>query len=203
VLLATVGAVYIPPLEILPAVADHVTVVLLVPCTVAANCCVFPEVRLVLVGDTLTLTDVDGVEAVTDTVALAFFVGSAALVPVTVTFVLLLTEGAVNNPPLDMEPAVADHVTAVLLVPCTAAANCCVLLDATVALVGEIVRLTLLVVPAPITMCTCSLAVAPWESITLTQKYLVIATAGVPARAPVIPFRARPPGSAPSITRNL
>src|SRR5947209_4563767 len=183
----------------LPAVADHVTVVLLAPCTAAANCCVCPEVRLAVVGDTVTLM---GEDAVTDTVALAFLVVSAALVAVTVTFVLLLTEGAVNRPALDMEPAVADHVTTVLVVPCTAATNCWVLLDATVALVGETVKLTL-VVAAPITMCTCNLAVAPCESVTLTQKYLVIATAGVPATAPVVPFRARPPGSVPSITLNL
>jgi hypothetical protein len=124
-LLVTVGAVYIPPLDMLPALADHETAVLLVPCTVAANCCVFPDVRLELVGDTVTVMDVDGVDAVTDTVALAFLVVSAALVAVTVTFVLLLTVGAVKNPLLEMDPAVVDHVTPVLLVPCTAAANCC------------------------------------------------------------------------------
>jgi len=148
-LLVTVGAVYIPLLEMLPVVADHITVVLLVPCTVAPNCCVFPEARLELVGEILTLTAVD---VVTDTVELAFLVVSAALVAVTVTFVLLLTVGAVNNPLLEIEPAVADHVTVVLLVSCTTAANCCVLPDDTVALVGEIAKLMLLVAAAAITI---------------------------------------------------
>ena len=48
----------------------------------------------------------------------------AALVAVTVTLVLLLTLGAVKSPLLEIVPAEADHVTAVLLVPCTAAENC-------------------------------------------------------------------------------
>jgi len=66
------------------------------------------------VGDTVTLT-LEG--AFTATVALAFLVVSAVLVAVTVTLLLLLTVGAVNSPPLEMEPALADHVTLVLLVP--------------------------------------------------------------------------------------
>ena len=121
VLLLTAGAVNIPALEMLPAVADQVTVVLLVPCTVAANCCVLPEVRVELVGETVRLI---GVAAVTETIALAFLVISAALVAVIVTLVLLLTLGAVNNPLLETVPALADHVTAVFVVPCTVAANC-------------------------------------------------------------------------------
>ena len=54
---------------------------------------------------------------VTPTVALAFLVLSAMLVAVTVTFVLLLTDGAVNMPVPETVPDVADQVTAVLLVP--------------------------------------------------------------------------------------
>ena len=199
VLLLTVGAVNIPALEMLPAVADQVTVVLLVPCTVAANCCVLPEASVELVGETVTLT---AVEAVTDTVVLAFLVVSAALVAVTVAVVLLVTVGAVNNPLLEMEPALADHVTVVFVVPCTVAANCWVLPEPTVALVGEIATLILVVAAATIVICACTLAVAPWESVTLTQKYFVIATAGFPVTAPVVPFRYKPPGRAPSITRN-
>jgi len=60
----------------------------------------------------------------TATAALDFFVVSAALVAVTVTFEVVVTVGAVNIPPLETEPAVAVQVTAVLLVPCTEAANC-------------------------------------------------------------------------------
>jgi len=64
------------------------------------------------------------VGGVTATVALDFFVVLALLVAVTVTLVLLLTFGAVNMPPLETVPAVADQVTAVLLVPTTVAENC-------------------------------------------------------------------------------
>jgi hypothetical protein len=51
------------------------------------------------------------VGGVTATVALDFFVVLALLVAVTVTLVLLLTFGAVNMPPLETVPAVADQVT--------------------------------------------------------------------------------------------
>ena len=109
------GAVKKPDDEMLPALADQVTAVLLVPRTVAENCCVLPEVRVVLVGETVTLTvDPEGPTAIT---APAFLVGSAALVAVTVTLVLLETLGAVNTPPSEIVPAVADHFTVVLVVP--------------------------------------------------------------------------------------
>ncbi len=119
VLPLTVGAVNIPPLDIEPAVADQVTAVLLVPCTVAANCLLFPAVKLTLFGETETL--MPAATGLTVTVALAFFVVSAALVAVTVTAVLLDTLGAVNNPLLEIVPELADHVTAVFVVPCTVA----------------------------------------------------------------------------------
>ena len=66
----------------------------------------------------------DEVCGFTATVALDFLVVSATLVAVTVAFELLVTVGAVNMPPLETDPAEADQVTAVLLVPCTAAENC-------------------------------------------------------------------------------
>jgi hypothetical protein len=47
-----------------------------------------------------------------------------------------VTVGALNNPLLEIEPAVVDQVTP--LDPLTVAENCCVPPDATVALVGEI-----------------------------------------------------------------
>ena len=65
--------------------------------------------------------DVDGV---IETEAVNFFVGSATLVAVTLTLVLLVTVGAVNIPVLETVPAVAAQVTAVLLVPWTVAVNC-------------------------------------------------------------------------------
>ena len=65
--------------ETLPAVADQVTAVLLVPVTVAENCCVPPVRSEADVGDTEIATG-----AATVTVAEADLVVSAALVAVTV-----------------------------------------------------------------------------------------------------------------------
>ena len=62
----------------MPPVADHVTAVLLVPVTVAVNCCVPPVKREAEVG--LILTETKD----TVTVADADLVVSAALVAVTV-----------------------------------------------------------------------------------------------------------------------
>jgi hypothetical protein len=115
VVVETVGAVNAPVVDTLPAVADQLTAVLLVPWTVALNCWIPPEITVVLFGEMLTLIIVPG--GFTLTFALAFFVLSAALVAVTVTVVLLVTFGAVNKPLLEMVPAVAVHLTAVLVVP--------------------------------------------------------------------------------------
>jgi hypothetical protein len=120
-LLETVGAVNIPLLEMVPALADHVTAVLLVPCTAAANCCVLPEPTVTMAGETATLIVGDALTVIT---ALAFLVVSAMLVAVTVTLVLLVTFGAVKRPLLEMLPPVADQETAVLVVPETWVVNC-------------------------------------------------------------------------------
>jgi hypothetical protein len=141
VLLVTEGAVNMPPLETLPEVADHITAVLLVPFTAALNCCVPPDVRAALPGETTTLTVV-GAEGLTVTLALAFLVVSAALVAVTVTLVLLETAGAVNMPLQQTLPEVADHMTDVLLVPCTTALKCWVPPDVRTTLPGETTTLT-------------------------------------------------------------
>jgi len=122
VLLLTFGAVNIPALETVPAVADQVTAVLLVPWTVAENCCVFPDVRVVLDGETVMLM-VDPV-GLTPTVALAFFAVFALLVAVTVTLVLVVTVGAVKRPLVEIVPADDVQVTAVLVEPRTVALNC-------------------------------------------------------------------------------
>ena len=66
----------------MPPVADQVTAVLLVPVTVAANCCVPPVKSEAEVG--VTLTETGGGAALTVTVAAADFVGSATLVARTV-----------------------------------------------------------------------------------------------------------------------
>lgn len=121
--LETDGAVNMPVLEIDPAVVDQTTDVLLVPLTVAANCCVPPEVRLALVGFKRTemFGDAGGL---TVTVADAFAVAQARLVAVTVTEEVAETVGAVSTPVLEIEPALVDQLTPVLVEPLTAAENC-------------------------------------------------------------------------------
>jgi hypothetical protein len=69
VLLEIVGAVNKPVLEIVPAVADQVTVVFEVFCTVAPNCCVAPEATVGLEGETVTTIGGGG-----------FFTGALAMV---------------------------------------------------------------------------------------------------------------------------
>ena len=67
--------------EILPAVADQVTAVLLLPLTLAENCWLFPVCSEAAVGE--IVSDTTGA-ALTVTVAEADLVVSAALVAVTV-----------------------------------------------------------------------------------------------------------------------
>ena len=96
---------------------------------------------VVEVGETATLTL--GAVVVTDTMALALFVVSATLVARTVTVVAVVTLGAVRYPVLEIVPALADQVTAVLLASWTFAKNCWNPPDATLALVGVMEILTL------------------------------------------------------------
>lgn len=74
------GAIYRPEPETVPALADHVIAVLLLPLTVAVNCCAAPVTMLTEVG--VRLTETTGAD--TTTVALADLVASAALVVVIV-----------------------------------------------------------------------------------------------------------------------
>jgi hypothetical protein len=82
------GAVYRPAVEMVPTVAlppvmvstDHVTAVFCVPVTAAWNCCVAPAAMLADVGLIEMATLGGGVVTVTETVAFALFVVSAALV---------------------------------------------------------------------------------------------------------------------------
>ena len=162
----TVGAVKRPLLETEPADADHVTAVLLVPCTLALNCCVFPEVTLALLGDIATLM----IGGATFTTALAFLVVSAALVAVTVTFVLLLTLGAVKSPLAEIAPPVEDQVTPVFDAPVTVALNCWEPPGIRLVLNGETAIFT---VPAELfTTVICGWIVAnlPVASVALIQK---------------------------------
>jgi len=83
---------------------------------------VFPDVRVALVGETVTLmVDLVGF---TTTIALAFFEVFALLVAVTVRLVLVVTVGAVKRPLVEIVPADDVQVTAVLVEPRTVALNC-------------------------------------------------------------------------------
>jgi hypothetical protein len=124
------GAEYKPPLEIVPiaGLTDHDTLVFNEPETVAENCCVWPTPRLTVSGDTVTVTG-----GVTVTFAAADLVGASTLVAVTVTDRGLGTEaGPAYRPIFDTVPTVelppvaplTDHVSAVFVVPVTAAVNC-------------------------------------------------------------------------------
>ena len=75
------GAVYRPLLETVPPVADQVTAVLLVPLTVAVNCCVPPVCSDAELG--LMLTDTAAVGPLTSTVAEADAEVSATLLAMT------------------------------------------------------------------------------------------------------------------------
>ncbi len=52
----TLGAVYKPDDEIAPVLADHVTAVLVLPVTVAVNCCVLPDCTVAEAGEMEMLT---------------------------------------------------------------------------------------------------------------------------------------------------
>lgn len=60
----------------------------------------------------------------------------AALVAVIITFVGDATVGATNKPALEIIPALADQLTAVLLVEVSVAVNCCFPPDTTVKVAG-------------------------------------------------------------------
>ena len=99
------------------------TAVLLEPVTLAVNCWVCEADRLVLVGVTDTATG--GFRL---TVALADFVGSAALVAVTVTVCALAIEDGAVYRPVEVSVPTGElkvQVTAVSVEPVTLAVNCC------------------------------------------------------------------------------
>jgi hypothetical protein len=175
VLAETAGAVNIPVEEIEPALADQLTEVLVVPRTLAANCCVLPEPTLADKGDTETLTLV--VAGSTVIAALATLVGSALLAARTVTFIALLTLGAVNLPPSVIEPALVDQVTPVLLVPRTLAVNCWPVPDVIVVEDGDTATLTL----EPPATETVALAVLVVSAALVARTVTVVAVVTVGA----------------------
>src|SRR6267154_6816400 len=127
----TAGAVNVPPTEIVPCVADHVTCVCWVLLTVATKSCCLDEFMATEVGLIERLTG-----GATVTMAIADWVGSARLFAVTETVVSTFTWGAVNMPVLEIEPCVADHVTARLVALTTFAVNCWVSPEGMIAVVG-------------------------------------------------------------------
>ena len=140
VLLETLGAESKPALETVPAVVDHVTAVLLVPCTRAVNCWLLPEVKVAEFGE--TDTDTVAAAGLTVTEERANLVASATLVAVMVAVVDAVTLGAVNIPPLLIVPPLAVHTTAVFEVFATVAVNCWVPSERMLDEVGETATLT-------------------------------------------------------------
>src|SRR5713101_2864125 len=62
----TDGAVNNPDADTVPALADQVTAVWLVPLTLALNCCEAPEITLALVGEIVTvIEESEGLEPLT------------------------------------------------------------------------------------------------------------------------------------------
>jgi hypothetical protein len=120
-------------LEAVLPVTDHVTVCagLLVPSTVALNCCVFPFSTEAVEGFTVTDVTVGGWggDVVTVTEAVPDLVASTVEVAFTVKLVAVSPEPTDNTPlelMLEAVLPVTDHVTvwAGLLVPSTVALNC-------------------------------------------------------------------------------
>jgi len=130
----TVGAVKSPEFEMDPLLADQVTAVFVEPLTFAVNCWLPPEETVALAGDT-EMDTVPGGSTVT--AADPDWVLSAWLVAFTVTVVLEVTVGAVKSPAAEIDPALADQVTAVSDEPPTVAVNCWEPPEETVALVGD------------------------------------------------------------------
>jgi len=114
-----------------PPVTDQLTVCsgLLVPATVAVNCCVLPLFTVAVDGLTVTLVTVG---AGTVTVAVPDLLVSSVEVALTVKVAALWPEDIVKSPlasiAVPVSPPVTDQLTvnAGLLVPFTVAVNCCV-----------------------------------------------------------------------------
>ena len=131
------GAVYKPLVLTVPTVAlppftpstDQVTPVLLVPVTVAVNCCVPLMATIAVAGENVTVMTGGTITGLTVTAALALLVGSAFDTAVTVTCRTAAGLGAVYSPLLEIVPTCefppatvfTCHCTAVLVVPVTVA----------------------------------------------------------------------------------
>jgi hypothetical protein len=147
------GALYKPVEEIVPTdkfpptipSTSQFTAVLVVPETVAVNCCESPTCTLALPGEIVTDTGVGAGRIVT--VALADCVEAKALCALTTTGLVGTVAGALYKPVEEIVPTEefppatppTSQFTAVLVVPETVAVNCCERPTPTLALPGEIV----------------------------------------------------------------
>ncbi len=166
----TLGAVNIPPPEIVPRFADQVTPVFEVFRTVAANCWLPAELRLIEAGETVTLTTAGGLIV---TVERADLVVSATLVAVMVAVVAEVTPPAVNIPLLEIVPPVALHVTAVLEVLLTEAVNCWVPPEIRAEEVGETAMLTTAAALTVTVACERLVGLATLVAVTVAVVVLV------------------------------
>src|SRR5579862_1920506 len=166
----------------LPALAVQLAAVLLLPETVSVNCLVPPELTVAVVGEMETATDCAG--GCTVTVEVADLVGSATLVTVTVIVVVLVTDGAVKRPPVEMLPALAVQLAAVLLLPETVSVNCLVPPELTVAVVGEMETATDCAGGCTVTVADADL-VGSATLVTFTVIVVVLVTEGAVKR-PVV-----------------
>jgi hypothetical protein len=203
--LVTIGALNAPLLEMEPIVADQVIAVLEEFVTWAANCWVVAETTAADVGEIQIATGAGGAGGSTVTVAWADLVLSAALVAFTVTDVVLVTVGAVNNPLLVMLPFEADHTTAVLEVLLTVAVNSWVEPDEVINDAGAIATTTGVTIWA-LLMMEIEMVAFPREffigSLTLTIKLNEPAVFGLPE---ISPFAANdnPGGKEPLLMTNV
>src|SRR5258708_17854481 len=146
-----------------------------------------------------------GANGATVTMAEAVWLASAWLVAVTVTVVLALTVEAVKNPKLEIEPAVAVHVTPVLIEPVTIALNGWVPPETTAAAVGEMVIPTpdgphvpavrllfrpFRMLPEPMLLLLAELMAPPRPL--LAMNTLLLMQALVPLESRIMPVEARP-----------
>ena len=136
----TLGAMKTPLAEIAPLLAVQVTPVFEVLLTLAVNCWVPADNRLMELGEIVTLMLADGF---TVTEACADLVLSAKLVAVMVAVVDELTLGAVNTPSVEIVPPFALQLTPVFEVLLTVAANRWLPPDGRLDEVGETATLTL------------------------------------------------------------
>ena len=128
------------------------------------------------------------------TIAVASALGSAALLAFTITVRVVVTDGAVKRPELEIFPRVAVHSTAVLLVPRKLEVNCSVSPEATVVLDGETTRLT----PGgnrhvrfPTVNESRLSSFFPLLSVTDTTNEYLLAVMGRPEINPVFAFKAK------------